>query len=88
MKLAIIDQYPSFQSFPKFLKSLLPFRMRTFLDKQSTIKPTQYMALRLIHSTSHAKLDISATTFDNINQNKYTALLLLNLKKSSRHCKS
>ena len=55
--------------------------MRTFLDKHAIIISTQ-CGFRPMHSTSHAKLDFLTSTYDNINQNKYTGLLLLHLKKS------
>ena len=43
--------------------------------------PTQY-GFRPAHSTTHAMLDIFTSSLDNLNLNKSTALLLLDLKKA------
>ena len=43
--------------------------------------PTQY-EFRANHSTSHALTDVLISLYDNINDEKYTALLLLDLKKA------
>ena len=43
--------------------------------------PTQY-GFRANHSTSHALTDVLTSLYDNINDEKYTALLLLDLKKA------
>jgi len=56
-------------------------RTLTFLNKHSVILPTQY-GFRPNHSTIHAILDIITSTYDNFDENCYTALLLLDLKKA------
>ena len=43
--------------------------------------PTQY-GFRANHSTSHALTDVLTSLYDNINDENYTALLLLDLKKA------
>ena len=43
--------------------------------------PTQY-GFGANHSTSHALTDVLTSLYDNINDEKYTALLLLDLKKA------
>ena len=43
--------------------------------------PTQY-GFRANHSTSHALTDVLTSLYDNINDEKYSALLLLDLKKA------
>ena len=55
--------------------------MRTFLDNHFIIIPTQY-GFGPMHSTSHTMLDLLTSAYDKINQNKYTALLLLDLEKT------
>ena len=43
--------------------------------------PTQY-GFRVNHSTSHALIDVLTSLYDKINDENYTALLLLDLKKA------
>ena len=55
--------------------------MRKFLDKHSIISSNQY-GFRASLSTTHAMLDVLTSTYDNINDNTITALLLFDLIKS------
>ena len=68
-------------TFSKILEKLIYNRTQSFLEKYSIILPTQY-GFRPAYSTSHAMIDILTSTLDNINVNKNTALLLLDLKKA------
>ena len=51
-----------------------------FLTKHSVLIPTRYV-FRRKHSTSNALISTVTNAFNNINQNRFTALLLLDLKK-------
>ena len=55
--------------------------MRKFLDKHSIISLNQY-GFRSFLSTTHAMLDVLTSTYDNINDNTITALLLFDLNKA------
>ena len=68
-------------SISKVLKKLIHIRSSTFLNKHSILLPTQY-GLRANHSTIHALLDVITSSYDNINNSKFTALLLLDLRKA------
>ena len=68
-------------TFSKILEKLICDRTQLFLDKHSILLSTQY-GFRPFHSTSHAMLDLLTSTYDNINDNKHTAFLLLDLKKA------
>ena len=68
-------------TFSKILEKLIYNRTQSFLEKLFIILPTQY-GFRPAYSTSHAMTDILTSTLDNINVNKNTALLLLDLKKA------
>ena len=68
-------------TFSKILEKLIYNRTQSFLEKHSITLPTQY-GCRPAYSTSHAMIDILTSTLDNINVNKNTALLLLDLKKA------
>ena len=68
-------------TFSKILEKLIYNRTQSFLEKHSITLPTQY-GFRPAYSTSHAMIDILTSTLDNINVNKNTALLLLDLKKA------
>ena len=68
-------------TFSKILEKLIYSRTQSFLEKHSITLPTQY-GFRPAYSTSHAMIDILTSTLDNINVNKNTALLLLDLKKA------
>ena len=67
-------------SFSKILEKVICKRTHSFLDKHSILLPTQY-GFRPAQSTTHAMLDIFTSSLDNLNLNKNTALLLLDLKK-------
>ena len=51
------------------------------MNKHSILLPTQY-GFRANHSTIHALLDVITSSYDNINNCKFTALVLLDLKKA------
>ena len=68
-------------TFLKILEKLICDRTQSLLDEHSILLSTQYR-FRLFHSTSHAMLDLLTSTYDNINDNKHTAFLLLDLKKA------
>jgi len=68
-------------SISKILEKLILSRTLTFLNKHCVILPTQN-GFRPNHSTIHAILDVITSTYDNFDENSYTALLLLDLKKA------
>ena len=72
---------PILSTFSKILEKLIYNRTQSFLEKHSITLPAQY-GFRSVYSTSHAMIDILTSTLDNINVNKNTALLLLDLKKA------
>ena len=51
------------------------------MNKYSILLPTQY-GFRANHSTIHALLDVITSSYDNINDRKFTALVLLVLRKA------
>ena len=65
----------------KILEKFIHVRTINFFNKHSVLLPTQY-GFRANHSTSHALTDVLTSLYDNINDEKYTALLLLDLKKA------
>ena len=65
----------------KTREKLIHVRTINFFNKHSVLLPTQY-GFRANHSTSHALTDVLTSLYDNINDEKYTALLLLDLKKA------
>ena len=68
-------------TFSKILEKLIYDRTQSFLDKHSILLSTQY-GFRPFHSTSHAMLDLLTSTYENINDSKQTALMLLDFKKA------
>ena len=56
--------------------------MRKFLDEHPAIISSNQYGFRLSLSTTHAMLDVLTSTYDNINDNTITALLLLDLNKA------
>ena len=66
--------------FSKILKKLIFTRLTNIFDQNSVIFPTQY-GFRKSQWTSHAVLDVVTTTYDSIDDNKYSGLVFLNLKK-------
>ena len=67
-------------SISKALEKLIHIRSSTFLNKHSILLPTQ-CRFRANHSTIHALLDV-IMSYDNINNSKFTALVLLDLRKA------
>ena len=65
----------------KILEKLIHVRSINFFNKHSVLLPTQY-GFRANHSTSHALTDVLTSLYDNTNDENYTALLLLDLKKA------
>ena len=57
--------------FLKVLENLTFTEVTKVFDQNSVIYLTQY-GFRKSNSTSHAVLDVATTTYDNINDNKYT----------------
>ena len=68
-------------TFSKILEKLICKRTRKVLDKHLIISSNQYR-FRPSFSTTHAMLDVLTFTFDNINDNTITALLLIDLNKA------
>ena len=62
-------------TFSKILEKLICKRMRKFLDNHSIISLNQY-GFGSSLSTTHSMLDVLTSTYDNINDNTITALLL------------
>ena len=65
----------------KILEKLIRVRSVNFFTKHSVLLPTQY-GFRAKHSASHALTGVLTSLYDNINEDRYAALLLLNLKKA------
>ena len=63
------------------ISKVLHVRSSTFLNKHSILLQTQY-GFRANHSTKHALLDVITSSYDNINNSKFTALVLLDLRKA------
>ena len=68
-------------TFSKILEKLICKRVRKFLDKHSIISSNQY-GFRSSLSTTHAMLDVLTSTYNSINDNTITALLLFDLNKA------
>ena len=67
--------------FSKILEKIVYSRTVDFLNFNSVLCPTQY-EFRPKQSTVHAILDIVSTCFDNVENKKFTGLLLLDLTKA------
>ena len=67
--------------FSKILKKIVYSRTIDFLNFNSVLCPTQY-GFRPKQSNVHAILDIVSTCFDNVENKKFTGLLLLDLTKA------
>ena len=67
--------------FSKTLKRLIYNRLQQFLKKHSVIHKSQYGFQKSI-STEYAVLDIVLNAFKNINQNLFTGLIFLYLRKA------
>ena len=68
-------------SISKVLEKLIHIRSSTFLNEHSILLPTQY-GFRANQSTIHDLLDVITSSYDNINNSKFTALVLLDLRKA------
>ena len=68
-------------TFSRILEKLICKRTHKFLGKHSIISFNQY-EFRPSLSSTHAMLDVLNSTYDNINDNTITALLLLDLSKA------
>ena len=69
-------------TFSKILEKLIGKRTRKFSDKHSIISSNQYGFRPSLIFTTHAMLVVLTFTYDNINDNTITALLLLDLNKA------
>ena len=67
--------------FSKIFENLLHKRLSEFMNKNNVIIPTQY-GFQTNFSTSHAILDIITHAYDNINNNQFTGLFFVDLKKA------
>ena len=67
--------------FSKVLEKLIFKRTENFLSKNSILLPTQY-GFRAGRSTFHTLLDVITNTYDNISENMFTSLMMLDLKKA------
>ena len=65
----------------KILEKLIYVRTVSFLNKNSILIPTQY-GFRNSHSTTHALLDVINNAYNSINENNFTALIFIDLKKA------
>ena len=65
----------------KILEKLIHVRSINFFNKQSALLTTQDR-FRANHSTSHALTEVLTSLHDNINDENYTALMLLDLLKA------
>ena len=67
--------------FSKIFEKAIFTRLSNFLDKHSVLIASQY-GFCPNRSSTHAILDIVSTTYDNINNKKYTAMVTLDLTKA------
>ena len=67
--------------FSKIFKKLLHKRLSKFLNKNNVIIPIQ-CGFQTNFSTSRAILDVITHVYDNINNNQFTGLFFLDLKKA------
>ena len=67
--------------FSKILERLIYNRLQQFLKKHSVIHKSQYGFQKSI-STEYAVLDKVSNAFENINQNLFTGLIFLDLRKA------
>ena len=68
-------------SFSKILEKLIYTGLFVFFQKHSVFTKTQY-GFQSDKSTTHALLDVITTVYDQINDNDYTSLTLLDFKKA------
>ena len=67
--------------FSKIFEKAIFTRLSNFLDKHSVLIPSQY-GFCTNRSSTHAILDIVSTIYDNINNKKYTGMVMLDLTKA------
>ena len=67
--------------FSKIFEKAIFTRLSNFLDKHSVLISSQY-GFCPNRSSTHAILDIVSTTYDNINNKKYTGMVMLDLTKA------
>ena len=67
--------------FSKFFEKLIYTRLISFFQKNSVLRDSQY-GFRNGMSTTHAVLDVLTSTCDQINNEQYTGLILLDFKKA------
>ena len=67
--------------FSKIFEKLIYKRLDSFICKHCIIAATQY-GFRAGHSTMHAVTDVILAVYDNINDQKYTGLIFLDIKKA------
>ena len=67
--------------YSKIFERIIYNRFISFLNKHKVIQNTQY-GFRSEVSTNHALIDVVTNIFDNINSNKYTGLIFLDLTKA------
>ena len=67
--------------FSKIFEKAIFTRLSNFLEKHSVLIPSQY-GFCPNRSSTHAILDIVSTTYDNINNKKYTGMVMLDLTKA------
>ena len=67
--------------FSKIFEKLIYSRLISFFQKNSILHDSQY-GFRNGMSTTHAVLDVLTSTSDQINNEQYTGLILLDLKKA------
>ena len=67
--------------FSKILEKAIFTRLSNFLNKHSVLIPSQY-GFCPNRSSIHAILDIVSTTYDNINNKKYTNMVMFDLTKT------
>ena len=66
-------------SFSKIIEKLICRRTYTYSEKYSILLPNQY-GFKPAYSATHAMIDVFTISLDNLNLNKNTALILLDLK--------
>jgi len=71
--------------FSKIFEKLIDDRLMNFFEKNSIFVSTQY-GFRAKHNTAHAILDVASSTYDNINNNEYTGLIMLDLTAFDTVC--
>ena len=67
--------------FSKIIEKLIHKRMSNFFQKHSVLVTSQY-GFQNNMSTSHAIVDVLTSTYDHIDNNMYTGLILLDFKKA------